>query len=412
MQFDYVAFDHAGTLHRGALEAPDREAAIAELRSRGLAVDTLRAEPMRRQLARRLRERRSAWTRVLPGSWPVRTGELVLLYRSLSAALTAGVPLDDALSQFTGDSTRRRLRDLVSAVRAEVVEGMSLSEALRRHAPDVGEVSCSMIEAGTAGGQLDLALANLAQMFETRLRLQRKFWQAALQPLITLVVTMIVLFVMALVIAPSFERVYEEFEADLPTITTFVVSACRSIAANVFAVPVAVIACVGAYLAARRSQVFRMARDRVLLRLPIYGQVTRDAVIGRAVSVLANAQSVGVPLLASLRLAGSASGNCAVAAALERVRVAVADGSLLHQALGGEPLMPPSLRHVVRMGELSGTLAESLQRYVAGHAEIAQSSADRRVVLTELAMILGIGIIVLCVLLVLYLPVFNLANLT
>lgn len=412
-KFGYVAYARDGRRTEGTLEAASSDAVAAELRARGLAAGQIRLD---RSLGPRaeaeggglglsaLRERLDARLRL-------RARSVAVLIRALAVTQANGVPLYDALTLLNEEMAKGRVGRIVAAVREDIAEGATLSEAMRKHEAVIGSVPCAMIEAGEAAGHIDEALDRVADMLETRFSLQRRFYTAALQPVLTAAFAVAVFFVLVIWVMPTFETLYDGFDADLPSATRNALAFGRWMARFYYIFLIAAALIVAGCLRVMRRDNARLHRDRALLRLPLFGPLVRDGALVRISSVLSAAAGVGMPLTKSLSLASQAAGNLAFAQALDRARDAVADGSTLHEALAAEPLFPALFAQAVRIGESTGTLGDALLGYVNSLREITESSADRRVISFGVGIVIAVGAVVATLLILLYLPVFRLADL-
>ena len=412
-RFEYVAYDSGGAAATGSVDAADRAGALIELHRRGLAVSEL--EPRGTATASRAGlDRQPVWSRLadrLAGPRPLRTRDVAAVVRALAVAQSTGVPIVRAVAMLAEEGRGERAGYVLEEMGADLADGASLSEAMRRQEGRMGSVACAMVESGEATGQLGRALVRLADLLEARVALQRRLWAAASHPLLTVTIAVVVFVVMVVFVVPAFEAIYDDFEAPLPTLTATVVSLARASVRYFYVVLAGVAAAVAACLWFMRKRQVRIWRDRNALRLPLVGGLLRSAALSRIVSVVGLALSVGVPLRDGLGLARGAAGNLEYERVLERVRDEVSEGSRLYPVIAGDPAFPPLLRQVVRVGEESATLADSLLRYGRTLEAEIESASDRVVSLTEIGLIVAVGGVVAFMLAVLYLPIFNLAQL-
>ena len=412
-RFEYVAYDSSGAAATGSVDATDRAGALTELRRRGLAVSEL--EPRGAATTSRAgSDRQPAWSRLaerLAGPRPLRTRDIAAVVRALAVSQSAGVPIVRAVAMLAEEGRGERTGLVLEQIGADLADGAALSEAMRRQERRIGSVPCAIVEAGEATGQLERALERLADMLETEAALRRRLWAAASHPLFTVSFAVVVFVVMIVFVVPAFEAVYEDFETPLPALTATVLTLARTLLRYFYLVPVGAAAVVGCYLWLTKDRRVRIWRDRNALRLPLVGGLLRSAALSRIVSVVGSALSVGVPLRDGLGLARGAAGNLEYERVLQRVRDEVSEGSGLYPVIAGDSAFPPLLRQVVRVGEESATLADSLLRYGRTLEAEIESASDRVVSLTEIGLIVAAGGIVAFMLVVLYLPILNLAQL-
>ena len=410
-RFDYLAYGADGTSRTGSVNAVDRDEAVAELRRQGLAVAEL--TPRMAGLGARGEAypslvRLAAW---FASRRTLRTRDVATMARALAVTQAAGVPTFRAVSMLAEEFRGRRTGEVLARMEADVADGASLAEAMRRQEHQIGAVPCAMVESGEATGQLEPALERLAAMLEAQVRLKRKLWSVASHPLFTVSFALIVFVVMVIFVVPAFERIYEDFEADLPGLTANVVAGSRFVLRFFYLVPVAVAVVVAGCLWMLSIPPVRARLERAALRVPLFGRLMRDTVLSRVVSVVASSLTVGVPLLHGLMLARGVAGNDEYARAVQRVQEAVSEGSTLYPVIVNDPAFPPLLRQVVKVGEESATLPEMLGRYVEALNLEIESTANRVVSLMEIGLIVVVGSLVAFMLAVLYLPIFHLAGL-
>jgi len=392
--FRYEAVDFGGKLHRGVLEAEGSKAARGQLRTRGLT--PLKVLPV---------------TAAANGGGVTLFGgrlgaqEQALFTRQLSSLLSAGLPLNEALSALADQAERAYVRHLVSTIRADVVSGQSLSGALSQHPRDFPDIYRALVSAGEHSGKLHLVLTRLADYVESRNALTQKIKLAFTYPAVVTVVAFgIVVFLLTYVV-PQVVGVFTTTKQKLPMITE-VMLACSD-----FARAWGWLAAIGLVLLGwliRRILAQPGPRHHWhswLLTAPLLGKLVSGYNTARFASTLAILTSAGVPILRALQAAGETLNNVALRATVEDAISRVREGTSLARSLASANQFPPVLIHLIRSGEATGNLPEMLERAAQGEA----SQLERRTMfitgLLEPALILGMGLMVLMIVLAVLMPI-------
>lgn len=393
--FRYEAADAAGKTDKGVLDADSAKAARSLLRQRGLTPISI--EPLTGQ-AQATRARRHFGQRLS-------TREQALLTRQLASLITAGLPLDEALSALADQAERPYVHELLAAIRAEVVGGNALSAALAQHPRDFPEIYRALVSAGEHSGHLGLVLTRLADYIESRNALTGKIMLAFTYPaIVTVVACAIVIFLLSYVV-PQVVSVFANTKQQLPTLTVVMLALSDFVRGWGWLVAVLLVA--GAWLARStlRQPAARRAWDGWLLTVPLAGRLIRGYNTARFASTLAILTSAGVPILRGLQAAGETLSNTALRENVEDATARVREGTSLARALAAQNQFPPVLVHLIRSGEATGNLPEMLDRAAQGEA----AELERRTLfltgLLEPALILTMGLVVLLIVLAVLMPI-------
>ena len=396
-RYAYTAYAADGSTRSGELTAPDTDAANNTLVRRGLTVIELR--PKRFSIHMTVRLRRT-----------LRVRDLAQLARQLANTQTAGVPTYRAVGALAVQFGAGPVGDLLAGAEADMANGTSLSGAFRARERELGHLSCAMVEAGEATGQLGESLNRLADILENQARLRRKVLTAMTYPIFALVLSVVVFLGMVFFVVPIFAGIYDDLDADLPLLTTTLVAITKLMVGYTYVAAVLVAAAIFGYWRMMKIRWVRRERDRLLLRIPMFGKLIRSSIMSRVMSIVSSTMGAGVPLLEGIAVSAEAAGNIVFEDALVRVRESVRDGRSLHYALGEESVFPPLLSRVVETGEEAGTLTAMLDSYTSVVSEETETAAENFTTLIEPLMLLFVGAVVSVLLLALYLPLFNLAT--
>jgi type IV pilus assembly protein PilC len=298
---------------------------------------------------------------------------------------------------------------LLNDIRTDVETGTSLSVAFRKHPMQFNALYCNLVEAGEQGGILEQLLERLAIYEEKTLQLKSKIKSALMYPVAVLVVAFVVLTVIMIFVIPAFKEVFTSFGADLPAPTLAVMWLSDKFVQwwwLLFGVLIG-----GGYFfmqSWRRSERMQMAMDRMFLRLPVFGDLIRKAVLARWTRTLSTMFGAGVPLVEALDSVGGAAGNAVYQVATEQIQREVSTGTALTMAMQNTGVFPTMVLQMTSIGEESGSLDHMLGKA----AEFYEDEVDEMVKglssLMEPFIIVILGVLIGGIVVSMYLPIFKL----
>jgi general secretion pathway protein F len=400
--FRFEAIDQAGKSQTGVLDADSARAARSQLRTQGLtplvveaAGSRTRGERQQRlSLGKRLSQREQA-----------------ILTRQLASLLIAGLPLGETLSVLTEQSERDYIRELMAAIRAEVLGGHSFANALSQHPRDFPEIYRALVAAGEHTGRLGLVLSRLADYIEQSNALRQKIILAFTYPgIVTLIAFGIVTFLLSYVV-PQVVNVFASTKQALPFLTVAMMALSGFVRSYWWAMLIGVILVSWfiKQLLARPGP--RMAFDRWILTAPLLGKLVRGYNTVRFASTLAILTAAGVPILRALQAAGETLSNRAMRENVDDAIIRVREGTSLSRALGNTKTFPPVLVHLIRSGEATGDVTTMLDRASEGESRELERRTMFLTSLLEPLLILAMGGVVLVIVLAVMLPIIELNNL-
>ena len=400
--FRFEALDTSGKSQRGVIEADSARSARGQLRTQGLT--PVLVEPAG-QRARGARSERLAFGRKLSQR------EQALLTRQLASLMVAGLPVDEALQVLADQAEREYLRELVAAIRAEVLGGQSLAGALQRHPRDFPEIYRALVSAGEHTGKLGIVMTRLADYIEQRNALKQKIVLAFTYPtIVTIVAFGIVSFLLSYVV-PQVVSVFATTKQALPLITVMMMGLSDFVRKDWW-ITLIVLFLLG-WLVRRvlAQEGPKLAFHRWLLTAPLAGKLVRGYNTVRFASTLAILTAAGVPILRALQAAGETLSNAAMRANVEDAIVRVREGTSLSRALAGTRTFPPVLVHLIRSGEATGDVTTMLDRAANGEAMELERRTMFLTSLLEPLLILAMGGMVLVIVLAVMLPIIELNQL-
>jgi len=364
-EFSYTARDSGGQRVSGTIAATNRREALAAIAARSLFPVEVKgaSAPLDGKQYRRV---------------PAQV--MAVAFGQLADLLRAGVPLLRALDVLRQQSTRAALKEVLGQVHHDVEQGSSLAEAMGRFPRVFGEMAVSMVRAGGEGGFLEEALSRVAEFTEAQDDLKKRTAGALAYPAFLAVVGTGVVVVLLVFFVPKFEQVFDNLRkvGELPLMTELVLGASTLVQRAGLYVLAGLI--VGGFLLRQwlATDVGRMWKDRLKLKLPLAGGIFLSLSVARFCRVLGTLLHNGVPILRSLEISGGATGNRVLAAAIQEAGEDVSSGQRLAGRLAACGHFPPTVVEMISVAEESNTLepvllsvADSLERRTWRRLEVA-----------------------------------------
>lgn len=394
--FEFQALDAAGHGQRGVLQADTPRAARAQLRERGL--HPLQVEPVREEGGGR------PWQRGLGAT------QLALFARQLATLVGSGLPIDESLAALA-EGSEGRLRALVLALRARVMEGASLAAGLAEHPETFPALFRASIAAGESAGRLDRVLRALADYAEARDALRQRIMLALTYPILLTVVALAVVSGLLVYVVPQVTGVFAQFGQQLPWATRVLIALADGFAAWGGWLLAGLVLLVGAAVLALRQPALQARWHGLLLRIPIVGKLVRSAESSRFARTLALLTGSAVPLLEALGIAAQVVHNLPMREALGRASLRVREGQGFARALGDTGQFPPVAVRLIAAGERSGRLDEMLAEAAAHQERELDGALGVAMAALGPGVILLVGGLVLFIVLAILLPIFELNSL-
>ncbi len=388
--FEWEGKDKNGKVVRGEIRSGGEAQVSAQLRRQGVLVTKVKKRRMR-------------------GGTSIKQKDIAVFTRQLATMMKAGVPLLQAFDIVARGSTNPRLTKLLTEIRTDVETGTSLSVAFRKHPMQFNALYCNLVEAGEQGGILEQLLERLAIYEEKTLALRNKIKSALVYPVAVMVVAFVVLTIIMLFVIPAFKQVFSSFGADLPAPTLAVMWLSEQFVAYWWLL-FGVLGGGGYFFVQswRRSERMQIALDRLFLRIPVFGELIRKAVLARWTRTLSTMFGAGVPLVEALDSVGGAAGNAVYSIATEQIQKEVSTGTALTMAMQNTGVFPTMVLQMTSIGEESGSLDHMLGKA----AEFYEDEVDEMVKglssLMEPFIIVILGVLIGGIVISMYLPIFKL----
>jgi len=398
--FEYQAVDVDGKTQKGLIEADTARQARQQLRGMSLMPVEI-GEVTSRESRGAKKNRRNK----------INVATLSLITRQLATLISAGQPVESAYHAVSRQTPKAAAKHVMLAVRARVLEGFPLSEALREFPRIFDSMYCASVHAGEQSGLLDVVMERLADYMEAKQDLQRRTGQALIYPILLSVVAFGLVTALLTFVVPKIVQVFEGFDQELPMVTTWLIAISDFFKSHGVELIIGVILAVVVYSQLVKLPKFRILRDRFLLRLPYIAYLVRLANTARFTRTMSILVSSGVTALDSMHISTEVINSQPIKASVERAATRVREGEHISVALEKTGYFGPLVLQLVQNGEASGRLGEMLERSArAEETEFAGVTA-LFVALFEPAMILLMGVVVLFIVLAILVPIFDMNEL-
>jgi type IV pilus assembly protein PilC len=326
--------------------------------------------------------------------------------------IDAGLPIVQCLDILQGQTDNKFLAAILRDVKSSVEQGATFSDSLKRHPKVFDQLYVNLVAAGEVGGILDTILNRLALYIEKAMKLRRQVRGAMVYPSIVIVVFFGVLTILLVFVIPGFQNMFKDFGAKdaLPALTRGVMAVSAFFVGNFLWIFLGVTGLLGGTAYSIRTPNGRRAFHKLLLQLPILGQVLRKIAVARFTRTLGTLLASGVPILDALEIVAKTAGNVVVEEAIMYARARISEGKNMAQPLMETNVFPPMVVQMVGVGEQTGALDTMLNKIADFYEEEVDVAVSALTSLIEPALMVGIGGTVGVVLIAMYLPIFSLAG--
>ncbi len=398
--FAYSAISIDGVESVGEIHAPDLEAAREQLRIRGLLANRLNELPAGGEEGLR-----STFKKIKPRS-------MQIFSRQFATMIEAGLNIVASLVILEEQTDDTYLAEIIAELRADVEGGLLLSQAMARHPKVFNELYVSMVQAGEASGMLDSVLDRVAEQIEKETKLKRRVKGAMVYPTVVFTFASLVLVAMLMFIVPIFAKIFTSLNGQLPLLTRIVLQASGVLRHQWYIVFPLIAGLIWGGLRYKNSESGRPKWDRFKLRIPLkIGEVVLKVTMARLLRTLATLVAAGVDIIKALDIAGSTAGNWLVERALADVRMKVQEGVPIAEPLTNDPLFPPMVSQMIRIGEETGELEQMLSKIADFYEDEVDSAVANLTSIIEPIMMIGVGFMVGIIIISMYLPMFKLMQL-
>ncbi|GGZ51455.1 type II secretion system protein F [Lysobacter xinjiangensis] len=392
--FTWVGKDKRGVVMKGETPAKNINLVKAELRRQGITPQTVKpkAKPLFGSAGK-----------------PIKPGDIAVFSRQIATMMKSGVPIVAALEIIGNGNKNIRMQKLINAIRSDIQGGMSFSEALTKHPVQFDELYRNLVRAGETAGVLDTVLDTIATYKENLEALKGKIKKAMFYPAMVVAVALIVSAVLLIFVVPQFEDVFKSFGAELPAFTQMVVNLSRFMVSWWWVIFLALVGSVVGLIAFyKRSEALQHTVDRVVLKVPVIGQIMNNSAIARFARTLGVTFRAGVPLVEALDIVAGATGNRVYTDAVRRIRDDVAVGYPVNLSMKQVNLFPHMVIQMTAIGEEAGALDTMLFKVAEFYEQEVNNAVDALSSLLEPMIMVFLGVIVGGMVIAMYLPIFKL----
>lgn len=392
-----------GRLMKGELEAPNPETVFAVLRERRI-----------RPIPSRIREKGTGLEKeiTIPGfGEKVKPKDVALFTRQFATMIDAGLPIVQCLDILSEQSESKLLRNTIRVIKQDVEGGATLAEALRKHPKIFDDLYVNMVQAGEMGGVLNTILNRIALFVEKASKLKKKVKGAMIYPCSIIGVAVIVVAILLIFVIPVFAELYSSMGKALPAPTQITINISNWFVATWYYALFTIIGTVVGIRFYYQTDKGRMNIDRILLRLPVMGDLLRKVAVARFSQNMAILLSSGVPILDGLAITARTAGNKVVEKAIMDSRVSISQGRTVADPLRESKIFPPMVCQMVAVGENTGGLDTMLKKVADLYEEEVDDAVNNLTALMEPMIMIFLGVILGGLVISMYLPIFQLGSL-
>jgi type IV pilus assembly protein PilC len=340
----------------------------------------------------------------------IKTRDIVIFTRQFATMINSGLPLVQSLDILAEQTENQVFRKVIQDVLYDVESGHTLADALGKHPKVFTELYVNMVAAGEAGGILDTILLRLATFLEKNDALVRKIKGAMIYPAVVFSVAGLAVIVLLIFVIPVFQDMFESAGVPLPLPTQIVIGMSAFLQAYWWAVAGSIIGLVFLTRQVYGTDGGRLAIDRFLLRIPIFGDLQRKAAVARFTRTLGTLVSSGVPILEGLEITAKTAGNRVIHDAVMTSRASIAGGETISGPLKESGVFPPMVVQMINVGEQTGGLDEMLTKIADFYDEEVDAAVEALLSAMEPIMIVVLGVLVGGMIVAMYLPIFDMIN--
>ncbi len=394
--FAFSGRTRTGQTISGEMEAPNREAVVAQLRRQQVLATSIKPKARDIQIS-------------IPGfGAKANEKDLAIITRQLATMIDAGLPLVQCLDILAQQQEKKFLKSTLQDIRQDVEGGSTFSAALKKHPKVFSGLYTNMVEAGEAGGILDTILNRLAAYIEKAMTLKKRVKTAMFYPATIVSVALVVVTFLLMYVIPTFEQLFAGFGASLPLPTVIVLGLSRFVQAYILFIIGGLVGTVVGLRMYYRTEGGKRAIDGLLLRLPIFGPLIRKVAVAKFTRTLGTLVSSGVGILDGLDITARTAGNKVVEDAILKARTTIAQGKTIAEPLQASKVFPPMVTQMIAVGEQTGALDRMLNKIADFYDEEVDSSVAGLTSLLEPLLVIFLGVIIGGVVIAMYLPIFKL----
>jgi type IV pilus assembly protein PilC len=379
-KYRYVAVDAGGAQVKGAFEAQSEGALRRDLLHRNLEVRSVK------------RKKSFGQIELTPQKVPL--SEVMHFSRQMAAFVRSGIPIMDGLEVIADGTNNKRFRQILQSMNEEIRQGVPFADAIAEHTAILPPYYLGIIRSAELTGRLDVALEQLSGYIERELEAKSKIKSALMYPLVVLAMSIVTIAILAIWVLPKFVDFFDSLGAQLPLSTRMLLGVAKFSKEYWFVFPLIALGLAGVGLWLQKTYAGNRVRDRVLLRMPVVGDVVLYSVVERICRVLGAMSQAGVPIPEGMHAAVAASKNTVFEEKLKPAQEAILEGAGLAEPIARTELFPRAAVQMMRVGEKTGTLDQQLDNAADYYSTELDYKLKRLTTLFEPIVIVMMGLVV------------------
>jgi type IV pilus assembly protein PilC len=343
-------------------------------------------------------------------SYRLPLGELAIFTQQIASLLNAGLPLVQCLEALQDQTEDPVFRVIIRDVRADISSGNSFSASVKKYPRAFNSLFISMVEAGEASGALAEILTKVASYFESTVKLTKKVKSAMTYPIAVICLAIVLVNVLLIFVIPVFSEMFTSFGKELPVPTQILIKASDFLKHNFHWVALGAVFLWFVFKKFIETPKGRRLKDLVLVRAPIFGPLNHKISLSRFARTYATLIRSGVPILRTLEIVSAASNKVQIEDACAEISKHVSQGGQVSEVLAANSYFPPMMKHMVKAGETTGNVDGMLNKTADFYDTECEATVAALTSLIEPLLIVFLGVVVGGIVMAMFLPIFNLAN--
>ena len=380
------------------MEAPSEGALRIQLRRQGIQNITIKKKP------------KDLFENVKFLQPKVKEKDVVVFARQFATMINAGLPIVHSLELLAQEEENKTFKKVITEIKEDIEGGSTLTDSLKKHPKIFDELFVNLVNAGEAGGILDVILNRLSGYMEKAIKLKGKVKGAMTYPAATLVIAISVVLLLLWKVVPVFQEMFEGVGGALPGPTQFLVDASNFVQHNILYIFASFIILYIAYKRYYRSERGRLQIDKLVLKAPIFGILLKKVAVAKFSRTLSTMISSGVPILEGLEIVSKTAGNRVIENVLMDTKKSISEGKTIAEPLGQAQVFPSMVVSMIAVGENTGALDAMLSKIADFYDEEVDAAVEAMTSLLEPFMMVFLGGVVGGMIVALYLPIFNMAG--
>lgn len=400
--FVYQAKDLTGRIVKGEIDAADEKTARTQLRTKKLIVQ--------RMVVVKGGKAKSGGGPSFSFGGKVKSKDLQIFTRQFATLINSGITITEGLKILSEGMRNGTLRNAIAKINISVESGKPLAESMAQHPKVFDRFYTNMIKAGEEAGVLDTILQRLAAHIEKSVKLQGKVKSAMAYPVVIIFVAGGVVTGLLYFVVPKLQAIFENNGAKLPALTQAVVNASAFLQHKWYLIVLGLFTIYGAFKYYISTPAGHANFDKVLIGLPIMGELTRKNSIARFTRTLSTLIASGIGIIDALEIAAKTSGNYVVESVLLRAKDSIQQGKTISGPLKNETVIPSMVTQMIAVGEASGTLDVMLEKVANFYEDEVDAFVGAITSIIEPIMMAFLGVIIAVIVIAMYLPIFNMTD--